>query len=165
MNKLIKSLQGSNLDYRLYKYLQRTVIINQPTLFIAVVLILAIISQTIFSLAYITFLSYAMLKYRLFLEVNQARFVLKPIIQNIMMPLVLFEVAMHIFVQAPFFPLEDAKVYSLVTRQLIYLFDLEKYFTVFFSDGIIKFEENNLERQNQTRLCCKAAIFFFLSLQ
>lgn len=135
----------------------------------AVVLILAILSQTVFSLAYITFLSYAMLKYRLFLEVNKARFVLRPIIKNIMMPLVLFEIAMHILYQAPFIdPTEAIVSGGSLIHQLIIMFDLKKYYIVFITnDKYIYFDEKADERniQDLIRLCFKAAIFFFLSLQ
>ena len=101
MSKLIKALQGSNFEYRVYKHLQRSAIVHNPKFLIAAVLTLAIVSNTIFSLAFITFLSYAMLRYRLFLEVGLARFVLCPIIQNIMMPLVLLEILLHIAYQIP----------------------------------------------------------------
>jgi len=88
--------------------LQRSAIIHNPTFFIAAVLTLAIASNTIFSLAFITFLSYAMLRYQLFLEVNQARFVLRPIIQNIMIPLALLEILLHILYQMPLDALNKA---------------------------------------------------------
>lgn len=171
MNKLIKNLQGSNFEYRLYKHLQRTVLIHNQKYFMAIVLTLAIISRTVFSLAYITFLSYAMLKYRLFLEINQARFVLRPIIKNIMMPLVLLEVALHILVQIPYVELSGGgePIYS----HLIELFDLKKYCNVFFEQvqttsgeaRLLKIEISEAQAQDLMRLCCKAAIFFFLSLQ
>lgn len=128
-------------------------------------LTLAIASNTIFSLAFITFLSYAMLRYQLFLEVNLARFVLRPIIQNIMMPLVLLEILLHILYQMP---IEELKRGSMSTamRHVITLFGLEKGWVVYVDtqENTIKFNENGYNVNEMMRLCCKALIFFFLSI-
>lgn len=165
MTRLIKSLQGSSFWYRLYKHLQRSANIHNPKFMIAAVLFLAIASNTIFSLAFITILSYAMLRYKLFLEVNMARFVLRPIIRNIMMPLALLEILLHIVYQIPIAQLQ-MKDLGVAAQHIINMFGLTKYWVMFFDtdDDTIQFLDG-FRNEEVVRLCCKALIYFFLSIQ
>ena len=145
--------------------MQRSANIHNPKFMIGSVLFLAIVSNTIFSLAFIMFLSFAMLNHRLFLDINVARFNLTPIIRNIMMPFALFEILLHVVYQIPVDQFQKSH-YGLTAQQIIEIFGLTKYWQMYFdaSSNTLQFEDG-YKKEEVVRLCCKAVIYFILSLQ
>ena len=77
--------------YRFYKVMQRGANVNYPKFMVGIVMILAILANTLFSLICITILSWLIYQHSYFLNVARARKNLLPLIKYFLIPSILFE--------------------------------------------------------------------------
>ena len=150
--------------YRLYKALQRAANINYPKIMVGVVFMLAVLSNTFFSLIFISILSWLMYQNSYFLDVKRAKRNLLPLIKYFLMPSILFEVFLHFLYQLP---LDYTQMPTLL--QLTEVLGIVKYWDIgYLGDKVLN--KTNWGSQSGISLkifqiMCKAFIYFFLYLQ
>jgi hypothetical protein len=126
--------------YRFYKVVQRGTNLNFSKLMVSLVLLLSILSNTLFSTAFIMVLFYLMFVNRFFLNIEQARKQLRPLIKNFLIPFILIEILLHFIYQIP-----------------------AEYWEITVQENKIIYRKYNFDKVFQ--LMCKGFIFFLLNLQ
>jgi len=92
MNSKLKELLLTSRRYRFYKMMQRMSNIYYSKLMVMMIMILSILSNTLFSLGYILLLCSVMYLSKLFYDVESARTILLPLLKKFVIPYMLFEI-------------------------------------------------------------------------
>ena len=92
MNSKLKELLLTSRRYRFYKMMQRMSNIYYSKLMVMMIMILSILSNTLFSLGYILLLCSVMYLSKLFYDVESARTILLPLLKKFVVPYMLFEI-------------------------------------------------------------------------
>jgi hypothetical protein len=101
MNSKLKELLLKSRRYRFYKTMQRMSNIYYSKLMIMMIMILSILSNTLFSLGYILLLCSVMYLSKLFYDVESARTILLPLLKKFVIPYMLFEIILQLVYQIP----------------------------------------------------------------
>ena len=152
---MIEELKNQSRVHLVYKSLQRVCNIYYPSLMLCVILILSIMSSTLFSLGYILALCYLMLNMKKFLEVDKAREGLLPLFMYFFVPYMMFELFMILLYQVPvpLFALEDfTRIAKVLGVEKYYIIDANLLDSYVSSDASL------------SQLWCKAFAFFLISL-
>lgn len=160
---VLKQLLNSSQLYRVYKQLQRFANIYYSMMVLSLVIILSIMSNTLFSLGYIIVLSIMMFKNRLFLNVHDARNTLAPILKKYVLPYMIFEMLCSVAYNIPFDLFNPELPHSKIVQHLPSILGLVKYYKVDATSTDIPFISRN--ESHIFSLWCKALVYFFISIQ
>ena len=163
MNGRIKNLLLTSRRYRFYKMMQRMSNIYYSKLMVMMIMILSILSNTLFSLGYILLLSCVMFFSKLFYDVDSARTTLLPLLKKFVIPYMHFEIMLQLIYQIPVinqaFDSEDHQLLKLIPKVL----GVEKYYNLRLDDNIPTLTEET-DFKSLGQLWCKAVAYFFISL-
>jgi hypothetical protein len=84
---------NDSITYNLYKLMQSIANIYYSKIIVNMILIISVMSKSLFSLGYIIILCILMYSNQLFLQVDKARKILRPIMSKILIPYMIIEIA------------------------------------------------------------------------
>jgi hypothetical protein len=96
MNTKLKDILQTSWKYSLYKAMQRGANIYYSKLMVMMIMILSILSNTLFSLGYIMLVCCVMFLSKLFYDVESARRNLLPLLQKLVIPYMLVEILIQL---------------------------------------------------------------------
>ena len=96
-----KSILLETWTYQFYRAFERFLNLYYSKIMVSMIMILSIMSNTLFSLGYIFMLSNIMFKSNLFLDVISAREELLPILKSWVAPYIFFEMTIQMVYQLP----------------------------------------------------------------
>lgn len=137
----MRRLLDKSLTYKFYKFAQTFANVYYSKLLTSLVLILAIMSSTLFSLGYIVVLCIIMHNSQLSLSVEASRKTLKPIFQKFVMPYMIVEIFCHLAYSIPIDAFDPTIQHGIVLTQLPTILGLHKYYSIYLNnDGIPNLE-------------------------
>jgi hypothetical protein len=133
-------------------------------LVLGLVVILSIMSNTLFSLGYIIVLCLIMYENDRFLSVRKARESLVPLFRNFVMPYMIFEMFCQLIYQLPIDAFNPNLEHNWVAQYLPQILGLHKYYSINTTDQAEPVLEEGAD-QGVLQLWCKALVYFLISIQ
>jgi hypothetical protein len=133
---------------------------------VMMIIILSILSNTLFSLGYIMLLCCVMYLSKLFYDVNQARQILLPLLRKFVIPYMLFEILIQLLYQLPTINryFKDDNRYEAI-KQIPRVLGLEQYYVLNLGEDFLPEIQEKHDLKSLGQLWCKAFAYFFISLQ
>ena len=132
----MKRLLQESWTYKFYKFMQEFANIYYSKLVLSLVLILSLLSNTLFSLGYIVVLCVIMYNSQLTLDVHASRTTLKPILEKFVLPYMIFEISTHLIYALPIDLFDPDQPHDTFMTLLPNLLGLNKYYTIVFVDNL-----------------------------
>lgn len=161
---MIRELVRRSSVFGFQQSMQRFANVYYGKLVVSLVVILSIMSSTLFSLGYVIVVCLMMYASELFLSVEDARTKLVPFLKNFCLPYMIFEISVQLAFQMPIAAFDPLLEHGWALGHLPTVLGLQKYFTVMvLPDGtpvLVSEGQNSL-----IQLWLKALVYFFISVQ
>lgn len=135
VKELVRGLLKKSLVHSFYKSMQRFANIYYGQLVVSLVIILSIMSNTLFSLGYVVVLCLLMYQNQLFLNVSDAKTKLVPFLQNLLLPYMIVEMTVQLAYQLPIDAFDPNEDHNWPLKYLPTVLGLHKYYVVKTQDS------------------------------
>ena len=152
---------SGSLYYGFYKVLQRFAILDFGRYMAGAILLLAVVSNTLFSLGVLAIACFLVYENRLFLDTQSARKKVNPLLRDYLLPFLLLEIGFHFVFQVPL------KIFSKEFRPQTYhlaeILGIHKIWEIAFVGKTFTYRTYSSTKVLQ--LSCKALVYLLVSLQ
>lgn len=160
VKRLIGELLSDSPYYGFYKVLQRFAILHYGGFMAGAVLLLAAVSNTLFSLGVLGIACYLVYQNRLFLDTQSARKKVSPILRDYLLPFLLLEIGIHFAFQVPLRIF--SKEFRPQTYHLAEILGIHKIWDIAFVGKTFTYRTYSGTKVLQ--LSCKALVYLLVSL-